>query len=168
MGTKAPKGRMWAESGAPSEFTVSGVDWLQVTTVSRGGSHEGPMLHFPVSVFKVMTESRVKERAELIVSQNSNPAKHGARHRKWTEAWTYAQGAGVSPPHRAIHVPPTLRFIFLGCQNDLVFFLALSSEPGKISRACMGLINIYWMNEGNALCLGNVMYLGGGFISSLS
>lgn len=63
---------------APGNYNVQGL----------GGSH-------PMSVFKVMAGSRVKERTESIASQDASPAKHPARHRKWTEAWTCAQRAGV-------------------------------------------------------------------------
>lgn len=48
-----------------------------------------------MSTFKVMAGSRVKERTESIASQDASPAKHPARHRKWTEAWACAQRAAV-------------------------------------------------------------------------
>ena len=135
---------------APGSYNVQGL----------GGSQGKLVLHYPVSMFKVMAGSRAKERTESIASQDASPAKHPTRHRKWTEAWTCAQRAGVF-----LVTKWSVCFKFHCRDTVSVLFSALSSVPGKIPGACVCSVNIYWMNEGNALYLGNLMCLWGRFYS---
>lgn len=112
-----------------------------------------------VRILKVMTGSRLKKSTESVVSRNGSPTKHLSRHRKWTGAQIGERRAGVLPPSASARCAQHCVSRFTAVETVSVSFLCFI----LCAWGCVCALNIYWMSEGSALYLRNLMRLGEGF-----